>query len=142
MKNKFIECNKERNFGQPTLIDRRLTVYDIVTKLFYEDEFKAALEDYQITLLEAKAAIKYCMNLSCQKDKNLIHYCDGCLLRTLEEGWNFKREDYVEIKNNDNSKITISNNGKEIFLGSIKELEDSEFGKVTWLIAKEIMAKL
>ena len=78
------------------------------------------------------------MNLKCKEDINLINFCDGCLLRTINDGWNFKIENYKEINGLDNSKITVSKKDKDIFIGSIQELEDSEFGKVTWLIAEEM----
>jgi len=138
MHNKYIGCNKEHNFGQPSLKGRRLCVYDIITKIYYENNLNIAIEDYQITLLEAKAAIKYCMNLSCQKDQDLAHYCHGCLLRTLHEGSNFNKDDYFEITNEDNNKIVISKNGKEFFLGTIEEMENKEFGKITWLLAEKL----
>ncbi len=137
----MIECNSKIGFGQPILQGRRLTVYDIVTKIYYEDNVSTALEDYEISLQDAKDAIGYCMNLKCNDDKNLLHYCDGCLLRTMYEGWKFDRKEYVEIKKG-NQKITISKDGKIYFLGSLLELEDSEFGKVTWLFAEEIFPRL
>jgi uncharacterized protein (DUF433 family) len=138
----LIECNKNKSFGQPSLIGRRLTVYDIVTKIYYESYIEIALDDYDITLEEAKAATNYCKTLLCQEDQNRIHFCDGCILRTLEEGWNFNKDDYKEIKcNKSNETITISKDGNEIFLGNIQELEDSEFGKVGWLLAAEIIEK-
>ena len=132
----LIECNKNKSFGQPSLIGRRLTVYDIVTKIYYESHIEIALDDYDITLEEAKAATNYCKTLTCQKDKDRIHFCDGCILRTLDEGWNFSKNNYQEIKcNKSNETITISKDGNEIFLGNIQEIEDSEFGKVGWLLA-------
>ena len=134
----MIECNLKINFGQPTLKGRRLTVYDIVTKIYYDKVMEETLSDYEISLRDAKDAIKYCMNLQCKKDRNLINYCDGCLLRTIQDGWDFKIEDYEELKDLNNCKIVISKEAKDIFIGSLQELEDSEFGKVTWLIAEEI----
>ena len=138
---KLIECNKEKLWGQPSLIERRLAVYDIVTKIAIEDTLEIALEDYQINIVEAEAAINYCRKRICQEDKDLVHFCHGCILRTLQEGWNFKKDDYVEVKNEDGSTITISKNKKIIFAGTIEELEDQEFGKLTWLIAEEIYNK-
>jgi uncharacterized protein (DUF433 family) len=138
IENQFIECKQDRSFGQPTLKGRRLTVYDIVTKIYYEEQIDVAQADYQITREEAKSAIHYCMKLSCQDDRHLMHFCDGCLLRTLEQGWQFKRGDYIQIQNASNNKVVVSKDGKEIFFGSIQELENSEFGKVTWLIAENL----
>lgn len=139
MDGNLIECNPLKGFGQPTLRGRRLTVFDIVTKIYYEPDISVALEDYGIAKKEALAAIIYCKNLHCQKDTSLIHYCDGCLLRTLETEWNFRAEDYLQLLSSDGSKFVISKDGKEIFFGSLEELQNGDFGKVTWLIAEEIL---
>lgn len=136
----MIACNANILFGQPALVGRRLTVYDIVTKIYYEDNIKIAIEDYSIDLREAKEAASYCMNLKCKEDKELIHFCDGCLLRTIDEGWNFNKNDYIEIQSID-QKIVVAKDEKTLFSGSIQEFEDSEFGKVTWLLAEEINKK-
>lgn len=136
----MIECNVEINFGQPALRGRRLTVYDIVTKIYYEDSIRMALSDYEISLTDAKDAVNYCMHLKCKQDKDLLHFCDGCLLRTLAEGWNFKKDDYLEVKINDKT-IVVSKDSEIYFFGTLQEYENSEFGKVTWLIAEEIHEK-
>jgi len=137
----MIGCNPNINFGMPSLQGRRLTVYDIVTKLYYEQTLKLALEDYDISLKDAKDALHYCMNLKCKSDRNRVQYCDGCILRTFEEGWKLKREEFIEIKK-ENNIIVASKDKTILFAGSFQELEDSEFGKVTWLIAEEINSKL
>ena len=133
----MIKCNPSINFGQPALVGRRLTVYDIVTKFYYEANVDIVLEDYQIGIDDGFAAVDYCKNLRCREDKELIHYCDGCVLRTIAEGWNFKSTDYLEVVKNGQSFV-FSMDEKEIFAGTLKEFEDSEFGKVTWLIAEEV----
>jgi len=133
----MIECDPYINFGQPALKGRRLTVYDIVTKILYEGDVKLALIDYAITLADAKEAVVYCMNLKCKRDKDLVHFCDGCILRTIEEGWNFNKDDYLELKRNGES-VVISKDNTIFFAGTLKALEDSEFGKVTWLIAEDV----
>ena len=138
MNEKLIECVNNKGFGMPTLKGRRLTVYDVVTKIYYEETVGDALLDYEISLSEAKAAIDYCKNLCCQKDKDRIHFCDGCILRTMEEKWNFNREDYIET----NDQLTFSRNGQFIYLGKIEELEEDAFGKPGWVIATKVYEKL
>lgn len=54
--------------GAPTIRGRRLTVHNVVTKIYYEDSLKTALEDYEITLDEAKDAVNYCSKLKCQEE--------------------------------------------------------------------------
>src|SRR5438552_1214792 len=107
----MIECNPQINFGMPALKGRRLTVYNIVTKLYYEGSVAEVLSDYSITMEDAKEALDYCINLKCKEDPNLVHFCEGCLLRTFDEGWDFKKTDYVETEI-DNQKIVISKDKK------------------------------
>ena len=133
----MIKCNPEINFGQPALEGRRLTVHNIVTKIYYENSLKDALDDYEITLQEAKDAVDYCMLLKCKEDIDLVQFCDGCILRTIQEGWTFNRNGHEEVQYGEN-KYVLSKDGESIFLGTLKELEDKEFGKATWLIAEEV----
>ena len=137
----MIECNPAINFGMPALKGRRLTVYDIVTKLYYEESIELAINDYEILLDDAKDALVYCMNLRCKEDKNREQFCDGCILRTIDEGWGFNRNDYNEIKIG-NQMFTVSKDGLVFFSGTLQELEDSEYGKVTWLIAEGLYQKI
>ncbi len=137
---KLIECNKAKSFGQPSLVNTRLTVFDIVSKVYYEESIDVVLSDYFISLDSVKAAINYCRNLNCQKDKDLINFCEGCLLDTLKDGWSFSKNNYTE-ENIKGCTITISLDEKSIFLGSLEELENLQFGKVTWLIAEYINKK-
>ncbi len=133
----MIECNPAINFGMPALKGRRLTVYDIVTKLYFEESIAVAIDDYSITIEDAKDAIAYCRSLKCKEDKDLIQFCDGCLLRTMADGWTFNKENYVQLEEN-GQKITVFKDGKVYFIGSIQEFEEDEFGKTTWLIAEEV----
>lgn len=121
----------------PSLVGRRLTVWDIVTKIYYEPTLKEAIDDYEITFLEAKTATDYCIELRCKEEENRINFCDGCILRTIEEGWDFKREEFTQV----NEKLTISKDGNFIFLGTIDELGDQTFGKLGWVFASEILHK-
>lgn len=135
----MIECNEAINFGMPAIKGRRLTVFDIVTMVYYSPTVQDALEDYEIDWQDAMDATDYCMRLRCQSDEGRIQYCDGCLLRTVDEGWSFNREDYSEFRDGD---VVITHGNNTVFMGSIQELEDSEFGKLTWLSAVEVHGKL
>jgi len=136
--NNLIVCIKNVSFGMPTLRGRRLTVYDIVSKIYYEETVEDALKDYEISFEEAKAAVTYCMNLDCQKDINRIQFCNGCILRTINEGLDFDKENYIEV----NDKYTISKDGLLTFLGSIEELKEERFGKPGWAIAELVFSKM
>jgi len=133
-----IVIDKNISSGSPTIKDRRLTVFNVVSKIYYESNLQIALEDYEISLETATNAVDYCSSLSCQEDKELIKFCSGCILRTLQDGWNFNKNDYTEILcNNFSDNISISKDGNQIFLGSIQQLEDNDFGKIGWLLAEE-----
>jgi uncharacterized protein (DUF433 family) len=54
--------------GAPTIKGRRLTVYSVITKIYYEDSLKTALEDFESTLDEAKGAVNYCRTLKTKID--------------------------------------------------------------------------
>ncbi len=136
----MIECNPKIVFGQPALKGRRLTVYDIVTKLYYENDIKITVEDYEISMKEIEEALDFCMNLKCKEEKKRVHYCDGCVLRSISEGWSFEKNDFYEISIN-GQIMTLSKDGKTSFLGSISEFENSEFGKITWAIAEHLYKK-
>ena len=129
------------NFVMPALKGRRLTVYDIVTKLYYEDYISVAIEDYKITRTDAQDAVDYCVATECWTDKNLVHYCDGCILRTISEGPGFEGSNLKELLLDD-QLITVAGDGQTIFLGSKHEFEESEFRKVTWLMAEKIKSLL
>jgi uncharacterized protein (DUF433 family) len=134
--------NKDIANGAPTIRGRRLTVFNVSSKIYYEENLKTALEDYELSIEEVRDALKYCSNLDCQKDKNLIKFCSGCILRTLQDGWNFSKTDYdTLITGPQNQKISISKDGSEIFLGTIKELENNDFGLAGWLLASSDIDK-
>jgi uncharacterized protein (DUF433 family) len=83
--------------GSPTIRGRRLTVYNVVSKIYYEDSLESVMKDYEISLIEVKEAVSYCSELLCQRDSRLHKFCSGCILRTLQESWNFEKSDYDQI---------------------------------------------
>lgn len=138
----YIVIDSAISSGAPIIKGRRITVFNIVSKIYYEQSLDVALDDYDISISIAKQAVEYCSNLICQQDTSLIKFCSGCILRTLQDGWDFKKRNYNEINYDAGTKsITISKDGNEIFLGSIQELEDNHFGKVGWLLAADNKAK-
>ena len=130
--------NEHISSGAPTIQGRRLTVMNVVSKIYYEESLEAALEDYEITLDQARDAIDYCSSLKCQEDPKLIKFCSGCILRTLQEKWEFDKGNYREFHYElSNDIITVSKDGNELFLGTKQELEDNSFGEAGWLLADE-----
>ena len=127
-------------FNQPILKGRRLTVYNIISALYYTDNIDEYTNDFQITKKDIRDAINYCKNTICSKfEKKGAQYCDGCILRTISEGDILDTKKFVERGAND--KVTISKDEKIIFLGSINELENTEFGSVGWIMAEEVEKK-
>lgn len=72
-------------WGQPRLEGRRLAVGDIVSQVDINSTIYEALQDYEITLQQARQALHYCRTLQCIKDKP-IKFCHNCTLRVQQEG--------------------------------------------------------
>ncbi|PSL18816.1 DUF433 domain-containing protein [Chitinophaga ginsengisoli] len=136
---RYIEIRKDISSGAPVVKGRRTTVFNIVSCIYYEDNLQEALDSYEIILDVAREAVAYCSELKCQEDVNLFKFCSGCVLRALQEDWNFSKDDYKEILLDEQKQIiTISKDGNSIFLGSLQELEITELGEAGWLVAQEI----
>ncbi len=106
--------------GSPTINGRRLTVFNVVSKIYYENNLESALKDHQISFKIAKEAVDYCRNLKCQEDDKLINFCSGCILRTLQEKWDFNKNEYSEVNFNAKGQNVSISIGKEIvFLGNL-----------------------
>lgn len=60
--------------GAPTIVGTRLTVFNVVSNIYYEDSLEVALEEYELDLRIAREAVNYCSNLICQADKRLIKF--------------------------------------------------------------------
>lgn len=134
----MIGCNSNINFGMPTLLGTRLTVLNIVSRLYFEKNTKRVLEDLGITKEDLKDALTYCSKLVCREDSGLVHYCDGCVLRTFSEGWKFDKNAFVELEI-DGKIFTFSKDELIIYSGTIEEFENSEFGVIAWVYAKNLL---
>ncbi len=121
-------------FGQPRLAGTRLTVFNIVYGV-HIDGFDVYTSDYELSSADVIKALTYCKDLFCQKDAGA--YCNGCILSSIKEG--YSPTDAEEITLIDGSKVCIK--GQNIFLGSIEEYNDSQFGQVGWAIAEELHTK-
>lgn len=131
---KQIERNAKTGFSQPVIIGRRLTVFNVVSNAFYRDSLLNYLNEFELSLEEVKAAIAYCKNRECKiMESPQDHYCDGCILRSISEGWTSIKEDFIESEG-----ISMSKDGMTYFLGSVEELENEEFGVMGWLRAEEV----
>lgn len=131
---KHIERNAKREFSQPVIIGRRLTVFNVVSNAFYRDSLSDYLSEFELSVEEVKAAVTYCINKECKIMETLQdHYCDGCILRSISEGWTSIQDDFIESEG-----ISMSKDGITYFFGSLEELESAEFGVMGWLQAEEV----
>ncbi|PSK93106.1 DUF433 domain-containing protein [Taibaiella chishuiensis] len=138
----YIERNPEKCFGMPSLRNRRITVYDLVIMLFLEPEKEAYLADLQVSKDQAIEALEYCSQQLCKQDKihNISPFCDGCILRTVAEGYIFEEDLYYEAEDNNGKKCTFSKESHlEIFGGSMQEFKAEEEGAATWIIAQSLL---
>lgn len=135
---KFVERNAQVGFGQPVIIGRRLTVFTVVTNANNVGRIEDFLVDFELSEEELKSAVEYCKNRVCN-DISLPtdRYCDGCVLRSIGDGWTSIKDDYIEIDG-----MAVAKDGMTGALMSLDELEESEFGILGWVIAEEVHRKL
>jgi uncharacterized protein (DUF433 family) len=119
--------------GQPIIQGRRLSVFNVVYGI-YLDGLKNYIEDHELSEIEAKHALEYCKELVCQKMINGENFCDGCILRSIQNGSQLSKDKLNEITSN-GSKFTIVDKNR-IFFGSVEDYENALFGQVGWGIAE------
>ncbi|MFB6456874.1 DUF433 domain-containing protein [Chitinophaga sp. Hz27] len=133
----FVERNANRGFGQPVIIGRRLTVLSVVASACGRDNVADFLEEFDLSMEELRSAVSYCKNTECKiVESSLDQNCEGCILRSISEGWKSVKDDFTE-----SGGISISKDGMTFFLGSLDELEDSEFGVMGWQWAETVEKK-
>ncbi|MCP3684699.1 MAG: DUF433 domain-containing protein [bacterium] len=91
MKN-IIQCDPEICSGNPRIHDSRVTVYNVVTRIYLEDNLDIACEDLRITENDAKEAVFYCSELKCIVDESLSNFCGGCFLGEIVDRKTKNRE--------------------------------------------------
>ena len=116
----MIYRNEKVSFGQPIIQGRRLTVFDVVAGVYYSG-LKEYSKDHELDLNQIKEAFSYCCQLKCQ-DWPSGKFCSGCILSTLNEGWNFNKSDY-EVSSIGDTKYLIHKATGSIFLGTLEEYE-------------------
>lgn len=131
----YIERNKDRGFGQPVLKGGRLFVFSIISYASYPGgSIENFLRDFDVSMDELKSAVDYCKNTEC---KNIQlpsdQYCDGCILRSIHEGWTLVKSDYKE-----RTGIFYSDARERTYLRSTDELDEWECGRSGWMMAREL----
>jgi uncharacterized protein (DUF433 family) len=134
-----IESIQDKLGGAPTVVGRRISVYNIVSMLYLGEPLEAYIKEYDLSFEIVDDAINYCKHLQC---KNAINYCDGCILRCLKDSKaNFHIDNRFEEIIIEGDKFAISLDGGEVFLGSKAELENEELGRPGWRMAQAIKIK-
>jgi uncharacterized protein (DUF433 family) len=125
--------------GAPIINGRRITVENVVSGIYYNDDIYDYLNDFEISIQTAKQATEYCKTLQCQKEAP-YGYCSNCILRTLKDGWDFDSSKMSEIIFPDGGKVTID--GNNIFIGGgIEDYADHSFGVMGWHLADLVSKK-
>lgn len=134
----YIERNAERGFGQPVLVGRRLTVLDVVKGANGGIAIYEFLDDFEVSMEEFKAAVVYCGSLACKEISAASdRYCDGCLLRSISEGWTSLKDDFDQIED-----LLVSRDGLTVIVGNMEAAEDEEFGVMGWVVAQDLARRL
>ncbi len=135
----YIERNPLKNFSMPSLIGRRLTVHNIVSQLFLEQNVDTVLQYYEISIEQLKSTLEYCCELTCKTDCITCKFCDGCRLRILQDGEHFEHRNYIEIMDEKGFPIVKSLIDGSIYLGNLHEFEKDFVGDYTWETSKKLL---
>jgi uncharacterized protein (DUF433 family) len=135
-----IIVNKEICSGAPTINGSRLTVYNIISGLLYSKNTDEYLSDFELSRTDLKNVVNYCSKLECKREEKIYNFCEGCILRSINDG-RFKSHEYTEIELSEGSVISYSEKNDEYFLGTINQFDDEDFGKPGWLISEYLKRK-
>jgi uncharacterized protein (DUF433 family) len=134
----FIERNKDIGFGEPVITGTRMTVFNAIVNAYHSENISKFLEEYGLTFAQLTSATSYCKEKRCQEIVSKAdHYCKGCILRSISEGWLSLREDF-----DDADLVSISKDGKSFLLTNVEDAENDEFGSLGWVVAQELERKL
>jgi uncharacterized protein (DUF433 family) len=135
----LIICKKEICAGNPCIKGRRLTVYNIVVKVYLEDNIDLIYEDYELSNEEVKQAINYCSNLECINDSTLISFCDGCILGESDEIKSIL--DTIILYRDSNDKNDLDMGIKSYFLDNNIDIEKKSLN-LGWDLANIVKIKV
>ena len=135
----FDKIIRDKNMvgGSPTIIGRRLTVFDVISGIFYSESISSWLNEFELDRESAEQAIRYCSKLECI-NKPTFDFCEGCQLYSLVENKNFDefRNTIIESKGH----LIIDNN--EIYIGCVEDYKNSKYGQKGWIQARIINKEL
>lgn len=149
---KYIEVDKDIKFGEPRVINTRLSVLDVVLGIYFDD-FQSYLDDHELSNETGIKVLEYCSAKECLRS-GVIKFCDKCVFGRLQSGETFfnltKEFDLIIVSENDQRKIIYSKNNNLDFslnpktynyLGTEEEFLKEIEGYKGWEIAKSLLEK-
>lgn len=134
--NKIIIRTRDVCNSRPRIIGTRLEVYNVVSDLYSNTmSLKEYAQEREVSLPILLEALNYCRNLECQKTTDPSDkFCSGCILSTLNENYDFKKNDMIKIDDGIYKDMIKDYIG----LGEKDELKEEEFGRPGWIMASKI----
>lgn len=127
--------------GRPTLRGRRLTVFNLIFQSCHADDERALREylaDFELTLLQLRAAVTYCAGLHCLTDAPDGPFCEGCNLQFQQDGPYYDVADLEEFTEDESTYVRSRRNGNIVIFGSLADYLRDEQGVAGWLMAADI----
>ena len=116
--------------GAPRIKNTRISVYDVVSSLWHDNDINQYIDDFQIERKEIENVLIYCKSLKCKKSK--VHkFCNGCILNINE-----KENPSIYHKIDEN----LFANEKDFFFiaESINDIEEEDVGFAGWKRAEKL----
>ncbi len=135
--NNYIERNPQKCFSMPSLVGRRLTVYNIVCQVLLEGDIEGHCKEFELKSEQIEAALKYCSNLSCTIDNEQHQFCDGCILREIRDR-DHATDIFHEIEKQSNVPFSLSDVNTVEFSEKMSS-ENAEL--ITWPYARLLLEK-
>ncbi|MEL6559482.1 MAG: hypothetical protein AAFQ94_14930 [Bacteroidota bacterium] len=127
--------------GSPRVAGRRLTVYDVVAGLgtygIDQDYWNDYVNDFDITVEQAKQSLEYCRTQQCEVDKPK-YFCHRCRLRTIQDGDEIPQDEIEEF----DIKCFNKSENSRFYLNSENEELTEEYGIETWRFAEVLSREM
>jgi len=150
---KFITSSKDIRSGELRLNGRRLTVFDVVSGVFFENSLNDYISDKGVTFDEIKECLSFCSQKECLKIKDAT-LCSKCEFGQLQNGETFecytKNYNKIIIHGKLGSKVIYSKTGNQDldlnpdtfnYFGDEKDFWIELNGYKGWEMAKEVILK-
>ncbi len=150
---KYITSSPDIRSGELRLKGRRLTVFDVVSGVFFESSLNDFMLDMEVTHDEVKECLDFCSQKECLRIKDVV-LCSKCEFGQIQSGDTFEsyKASYSKIIVHDDSgpKIIYSETGNTDidlnhdtlnYLGDENDFWLELNGYKGWEMAKEVILK-